>query len=487
MAALHKGSGNLRIFPKHMLETIRQIIQKFQLITAGQILVVGVSGGADSLALLHILNQLAPRLGITIHAATLDHQLRGEESAGDARFVEQVCREWGTAVTVGQADVTSLAQEHQIGIEAAARLARYDFLARTAHQLGAQTIAVAHHADDQAETVLMHLLRGAGTHGLAGMSRRSPVPGHADLTLIRPLLHVTRREIEAYCEEHQLVPRQDSTNLDTSLLRNAIRLEVLPYLEGYAPQVRPALARLAEIASVEDEYLQQQTDAFTHRATIIISEGRIAINREGFKALHPALQRRVLLWAMGKLGLTEAASAQHIMEAIEIAMRGQQGAIALLGGGGRLRVDYIFLFVETEDSWYIRSQIPLIPSSFTRAITAPSLITLSDWLLQVRLEPPANDLAYCKLAVPDGSQVILRTRQIGDIFSPLGMKGHSQKLSRWMVNRKIPEAVRDQIPLIVIDDRVAAVAFGDKWYVSEVFAVRNNVEPTIYFQFLENS
>jgi tRNA(Ile)-lysidine synthase len=470
-----------------MLETIRQIIQKFQLITAGQILVVGVSGGADSLALLHILKQLAPRLGITIHAATLDHQLRGEESAGDARFVEQVCHEWGMAVTVGQADVTSLAQEHQIGIEAAARLARYDFLAQTAHQLGALTIAVAHHADDQAETVLMHLLRGAGTHGLAGMSLRSPVPGHSDLTLIRPLLQVTRREIEAYCEAHHLVSRQDSTNTDTSLLRNAIRLEVLPYVEQYTPQVRPALARLAEIASVEDDYLQQQTDAFVQTASLTISSGRIAINREGFKGLHPALQRRVLIWAMGKLGLTEAASAQHIMEAIEIAVRGRQGAIALLGGGGSLRVEYSLLFIETEDSPYVRSQIPLLPANFSRALAIPSLNAFPEWVLDVRLELPANGLAYCKLAVPNGSQVILRTRREGDIFSPLGMGGHSQKLSRWMVNRKIPKAVRDQIPLIVIDDRVAAVAFGHQWYVSEVFAVRNTIEPIIYFQFLENS
>ncbi len=212
-----------------MLEHVRQIIQKFQLITAGQTLIVGVSGGTDSLVLLHILNQLAPRLGITLHAATLDHQLRGEESVNDVRFVEQICREWSVPVTVGQADVASLAREQQLGIEAGARLARYDFLAGVAHTLGAVGVAVAHHADDQVETVLLHLLRGAGVHGLAGMALRSPVPGHADLSLIRPLLRVSRAEIETYSEQQHLVPRYDSTNSDTSLLRNAIRLEVLPF------------------------------------------------------------------------------------------------------------------------------------------------------------------------------------------------------------------------------------------------------------------
>ncbi|MBI1278104.1 MAG: tRNA lysidine(34) synthetase TilS [Anaerolineaceae bacterium] len=472
-----------------MLERVRQTIQKFQLITTGQTLVVGVSGGTDSLALLHILNQLGRSIGFTIHAATLDHQLRGEESAGDVRFVEQICREWGIAVTTGQADVSRLARQQQIGIETAARLARYDFLAATAYRVGASNVAVAHHVDDQAETVLMHILRGAGIHGLAGMAMRSTVPNHDDLLLIRPLLEVTRAEIEEYCQQNYLIPRVDSTNVDTSILRNAIRLEVLPFLEGYAPQTRPALARLAEIAAIENDYIQQQINSFTRLATLTISAGRIAINRDAFNGLHPALQRRVLLWGMGKLGLVDHASAHLIMEAIEIAKRGRHGAIALLGGGGSLRVDYLMLFIETEDSRYkyIRSPIPLLPANFTRAITIPSLNTVQEWLLQVRLEQPPNDKSYCKLEIPNGSQAILRTRHDGDVFSPLGMNGHTQKVSRWMVNRKIPREIRDQIPLLVVNDMIAAIVVNDEWFVSELFAVRNSESPIIYFQFLENS
>jgi len=333
-----------------MLEHVRQIIRKFQLITVGQALIVGVSGGADSLVLLHILNLLAPRLGITLHAATLDHQLRGEESAGDVRFVEQICREWGVPVTVGQADVVHLARERQLGIEAAARVARYDFLAEVAHKLGAPSVAVAHHADDQAETVLLHLLRGAGVHGLAGMALRSPVPGHEDLSLIRPLLRASRAEIEAYCQEHHLVPRHDSTNADTSLLRNAIRLEVLPFLAHYSPHVKPALARLAEIAAVEDEYVEQHVLLFTKSAAVTVLKQRISIDREAFHGLHSALQRRVLLWTAAQLGHTENTSANRILDAIEIAMRGRHGAIGLLGGRFRLRVEYNLLWVEIEVS-----------------------------------------------------------------------------------------------------------------------------------------
>ncbi len=470
-----------------MLEHVRQIIQKFQLITAGQKLIVGVSGGTDSLVLLHILKQLAPRLDITLHAATLDHQLRGEESAGDVRYVEQICREWGVVLTIGQADVKRLAREHQLGIEAAARLARYDFMADVAHMQGASTVAVAHHADDQAETVLLHLLRGAGVHGLAGMGLRSSVPNHVDLSLIRPMLRVSRAEIEAYCEQHQLAARYDSSNADTSLLRNAIRLEVLPFLTGYSPHVKPALARLAEIAAVEDDYVQQHVLLFTKSAAVTVSRQQISVDRDAFRGLHAALQRRVLLWMAAQLGQTQDTSANLVLDAIEMAMHGRQGAIGLLGGGIRLRVEYNLLLVEVEERAATEHHTPLLPAEFDEPINIPSSNILVGWTLYVTLDQPQNAASVCGIAVPNGSQIVLRTRQDGDIFYPLGMEGHSQKLSRWMVNRKIQQTLRDQIPLLVVDDVVAAICVNGAWTVSETFAIRNTLERIIYFQFLENS
>ncbi len=470
-----------------MLEHVRQTIQKFQLITTGQTLVVGVSGGADSLALLHILNQLAPRMGFKLHAATLDHLLRGEESASDARFVEQTCHEWGIAVTVGQADVTRLEQEQQLGIEAAARLARYDFLAQITGKLAASTIAVAHHADDQAETVLMHLLRGAGIQGLAGMALRSSVPGHADLSLIRPLLQVSRAEIEDYCEQHHLVPRYDSTNSDTTLLRNAIRLNLLPYLEQYTPQVRPALARLAEIAAVEDDYLQQHVLLFVQSAAVTVSPRRVSIDRDAFRGLHAALQRRVLLWTIAQIGSLEHVTAQLIVNATELAIRGKQGAIALLGGGFRLRVEYNSLVLEAENDREVEHRIPLLSPNFSLHINIPSVNSLAGWTLNVTTVQPVEPQSFGRLCIANDSQLVLRTRQEGDIFSPLGMNGHTQKLSRWMVNRKIPKIIRDQIPLFIVNGTVAAIVVNNEWFVSETFAVRNKEVPIIYFQFLENS
>jgi tRNA(Ile)-lysidine synthase len=470
-----------------MLEHVRQIIQKFQLIIAGQTLIVGVSGGTDSVALLHILYTLAPRLGFRLHAAILDHQLRGDESVDDVRFVEQLCRKLDVSLTTGQADVSRLAREQQLGIEAAARLARYDFLADVAKTLGASSVAVAHHADDQAETVLLHLLRGAGIHGLAGMALVSSVPGHADLTLIRPLLRVSRTEIEAYCQKNDLVACYDSTNADTTLLRNAIRLLVLPYLAQYSSHVKPALARFAEIAAVEDDYVQQHVLLFTKSAAVTVSSQQISVDREAFRGLHPALQRRVVLWMAAQLGQIVDTSANLIMDAIEIAMHGRHGAIALLGGKFRLRIEYNFLLVETEHRTEIEQRIPLLPPKSELPIEIPSTTSLVGWFLQATVTEPEVGISFCSLVIPSGSQVVLRTRHVGDIFSPLGMKGHTQKLSRWMVNRKIPQNRRDQIPLLVVDNLIAAINLNGDWVISETFAVRNTSDRIIYFQFLENS
>ncbi len=470
-----------------MLETVRQIIKKFQLVAPGDVIVVGVSGGADSLALLHLLRELEPRIAFNLHAATLNHQLRGEESDGDVAFVERICSDWDIPLVVGTTDVKGLAASRKLGIEAAARVARYDFLAETASSVGAMTIAVAHHADDQAETVLMHLLRGAGMKGAAGMRLKSPVPEHANLSLIRPLLRVTRAEIEAYCEACGVTPRHDSTNDDTTIFRNYIRRDALPYLEHRSPHVRVALARFAELAAVEDDYFNQQVQQLVELNTVESIESRVSISRRAFQRMHMALQRRLLMWAVGQLETSESAPSQLILEAVEIGIRGQQGSVGLLGSGLRLRVDYDLIYVEHIDAPVPKADLPLLNMGYEQKVEIPSVIDLGDYRLAVGLDKVTNEALSCQLAIDDVSTVILRTRQNGDRFTPFGMDGHTQKLSRWMVNAKIPQVIRDQIPLIVINGDIAGIFVNRRWIISDSFAVRNTSSRVIYFQFLQNS
>jgi tRNA(Ile)-lysidine synthetase-like protein len=175
------------------------------------------------------------------------------------------------------------------------------------------------------------------------------------------------------------------------------------------------------------------------------------------------------------------------LDAVEIAIRGQHSAISLFGGGFRLRVEYDLLWIETEDSPEVVPHVPLLSIGFELQIDIPSSNSVTGWTLHSTLEQPSVDSPFCRLAIPNNTQVVLRTRRDGDKFVPLGMKGHTQKLSRWMVNRKIPQNLRDQIPLLVVENEVAAICLNGQWIISESFAVRNTPEGIIYFQFLENS
>ncbi|MCB9453227.1 MAG: tRNA lysidine(34) synthetase TilS [Anaerolineaceae bacterium] len=225
-----------------------QTIQKHNLIPQHTLVVVAVSGGADSLALLHILQELRPRLECDLHVATLDHGLRGADGAADAHFVAATAAAWGLPVTIGNTNVPALMEQTGQGVETSARQARYAFLAGVARDVGASLVATAHHADDQAETILLHLLRGSGLRGLRGMAFHAALPGFPEITLVRPLLATSRTEIETYCREHHLTPRHDATNQDTTLLRNHIRHDILPQLQTINPQIVPTLMNLSESA-----------------------------------------------------------------------------------------------------------------------------------------------------------------------------------------------------------------------------------------------
>src|SRR5829696_2074336 len=246
-----------------LITDVRGFITAHHMIAPGGLVVVAVSGGPDSLCLLHALTQLRDDLGIVLHVAHLDHKIRGAESADEAVFVAGLAHEWGLPHTVEAADVPEMARAQRTNLHAAARAARYRFLVNVARATGARAVAVAHHAGDQAETVLLHLLRGAGPDGLSGMrpvthwegwslgieherSREnlpSPQSSAARPWLIRPLLTATRESIERYCAEHDLHPRRDPSNFDLSATRNRIRHNLIPQLIEYNPHIVAALGR----------------------------------------------------------------------------------------------------------------------------------------------------------------------------------------------------------------------------------------------------
>src|SRR5258708_30146053 len=272
-----------------MLEAVvASCIDRYQLLPASGEVVVAVSGGADSLCLLHLLHRLCgsgkryPE--VRLLAAHLNHKLRGEASDRDAATVAGIVASWGLPITLGEIDVPTLARTERRSLEDAARSARYRFLREVAH---GQPIAVAHHADDQVETLLLHLFRGSGLAGMVGM-----LPRQQDI--LRPLLEVRHAETVAYCQQHAIVPLEDLSNTDPSFLRNRIRHELLPLLESLNPGIQETLLRNAGVSRVDMEWTEGQVDACWPAVVIAEQDQSIKLYAHALLELPLSLQHHLL-------------------------------------------------------------------------------------------------------------------------------------------------------------------------------------------------
>ncbi|MEK7814959.1 MAG: tRNA lysidine(34) synthetase TilS, partial [Chloroflexota bacterium] len=257
-------------------------------------LVVAVSGGPDSSALLYSLHRLGEQHRLRLHVAHLNHDFRGEEAEADARFVTALAQELGLPVTVSKRDPVEYQRQRRISsFEQAARELRYAFLADVATEAGAAAVALGHTADDLAETVLLHLLRGSGLHGLRGMAELAPWPwptAAPGLSMFRPLLQATKAETVAYCQELGRDYRQDTGNYLGRFTRNRVRHDLLPRLAAeYNPRVGEALTRLARTAALELDYLEEEVDRVWPQVATA-AEGAVSFHRAGLASLHPALQ-----------------------------------------------------------------------------------------------------------------------------------------------------------------------------------------------------
>ncbi len=508
-----------------LLDRVSQAIEAHHLLSPGEAVVVGVSGGPDSLCLLHLLCRLGVRAdgqaeeswNLKLHVAHLHHGLRGAEADADAAFVRDLAADWVLPVHVERVDVPALAREHGLAVEEAARRARYAFLARVAAEVGARTVAVGHNAEDQAETVLMHFLRGSGLAGLRGMLPRTPLSDYrllgqdpgvlaAGIHLIRPLLDIPRAEIVAYCDYHGLEPRFDRSNLDTTYFRNWLRHEVIPLLEGHNPNLRQVLRRSAQVITGDYALLRSLLEEWWPR--VVVEERlrpeagargerdgeRIVLDLAAWRALPASLQRSILREAVQRLRRTlRDISFVHIEDAVQVASEGTTGSQATLPRGLMLTVGYERLTLAAADAAPPLPDWPLLlPGSAPIPVRVPGETRLPDagWMLRVEVLA-RRDLPAAWQANPDpwrafldlgavGTGLWLRTREPGDWLQPLGMEGHSVKVSALLTNLKIPQAARDRLPLLVTDWGLAWVC-GQR--VDRRACVLNDTEQVLYLRF----
>ena len=455
----------------------------------GKTLLAAVSGGGDSLALLYALRHLRRDFDLRLRGAHLNHKLRGGASDADAAFVEDTFRRLAIPCELHSTDVAAYRREHGLSIEDAARRARYRFLADAAARYNADAVAVAHTADDQAETLLMHIIRGSGLAGLRGMQplERLAIAG-ADLTLFRPLLGVSRAQTYAYCAALGLQPRHDETNLSVERARNRIRLELLPLMEHINPAARDALLRLASNAGEDGAYIQGQADVVWREvARQADSDGVVALDARALARQHPAIQGRILRRAVhAAQGSAEGVARSHIL-AMRQMLTGPAGKTLPLPGGVLFAAGYGEARIGRADAVQAALRLPAIVGEHSLAV--PGETRVGGWLVTAAVrEDAACARAFSTHADASGEtldldrlggDLRLRARLPGDRFQPLGMT-RSKKLQDFMVDERIPRGMRESIPLLASRRGIACVA---GWRIAHWARVRGDTRRRLHLRF----
>jgi len=425
-----------------MLTKVKVWIDKHRMLTEGDKILVACSGGPDSLALLHIFNELSAEYNISIFAAHLDHMFRGAESAQEAAFVVDFCQKRHIPCFSTAIDVPKFIVQTGLSGEDAARVVRYRYLRSIAQELGGAKIATGHHRDDQAETVLIHILRGAGSAGIRGIQ---PVNGE----IIRPLLSVSRTEIAEYCMVHHLEPRFDSSNLQTNYLRNRIRILLLPELEKqYNTSVKDALCRTATIVGDEHDFIQ--TTAVSMWDQVVTEQAdKMFFDAKKMKPVHIAVKREIFRRAIEKKqGCLTGISFHHVETLIELLSTGRVGSMTQLPGELVAHKSYDGLYLGVNDV--------ILPTKVEypgQVLSVPGTTHITELGIMITIEvtdergssPPPNVAVFDWLALQP--PLFVRIRGDGDKFQPLGFRG-SKKLKKFFIDAKVARRVRDCTPII---------------------------------------
>jgi len=517
---------------------VLDFVHRQNLVSPREIVVVAISGGADSVCLLHLLARWQGKLDIKLHIAHLNHQLRGLESEADALYVADLAKQVGVPITIDGQDVVAYRADRKCSLEEAARELRYDFLAQVAEKVKASRVALGHTRDDQVETILMHILRGTGTLGLRGLEACSPLPCHHSalklkpprLLLIRPLLDITREETVNYCQLQRLGPRFDSSNLSLSFLRNRLRLELLPLLRKYNANVDQALLRLAEIARDDNSFIKQQASQFWNEVAKQ-EDDVIHLKKREILALPIALQRQLIRLAIDSvLGDTKDIEANHI-EALRGLLSKPAGKRISLPRDltGQSGHDEIAIAANRGPGPYV--PCPFLPIERDFSLKVPGETLLPGWRVVAKIAPfkagqnfefgeahspfpPASnvivDRRRSNLSFPlkgvgkesvlglskdesdflahfdlqqTGTALLVRRRQPGDRFQPLGMD-LPKKLQDFMVDNKIPSFWRDSIPLVCAPGQIVWVV---GWRIDHRVKVTEATKEVLRLEFIKSS
>ena len=417
-------------------------------------IVVAVSGGADSICLLHLLRKWAPLHSISLHVAHLNHGFR-QEAEREARFVEKVSSNWEIPFTSAMLPVPQLCKDNGLSKQEGARAIRYQFLKEVAERVGAAWIALGHTADDQAETFLMRILGGAGTQGLGA------IPALRDGHIIRPLLKVTRREILSELSKENISFIEDPSNLQSIYLRNRIRHALLPILERYNPRIKEALCRETVLLQDENDFIHQQLLSLIPKMRIQTTDRSVQFDVGEVQSLHPALQRRLLRWGIDQLGIElKGIGFKHIETIRSKILSGHTGKVYTFPHSLKIQRRYSALLLERRDDTDPTQVVPSpllveLPLWGAAEMTAGIGIDLPPWGVKLTaslhagprpsFSPCMASFDFDRISLP----LFIRSWLPGDSFMPAGMRGRHKKLQDFFVDAKIARPERDRKPLLI--------------------------------------
>jgi len=446
-----------------MLESVETILAEQCGLVPDRLVIAGISGGPDSLCLLDILR----RAGYPLIVAHFNHQLRPESDV-DANMVEQTAARLMIPSIVDGTDVRAYAEREALSIEEAARILRYRFLFGLARARNAQAVAVGHTADDQVETVLMHFLRGSGLSGLKGMSYRSVLKVFdPKIPLIRPLLDTWREETLVYCAASGLRPHFDPSNDSLNFLRNRMRHLLIPNLETYNPRFREAISRMSQALRADHAFLTEVVDSAWAECVTSLGQDVVTFDLEQITRCQVGLQRNLVRKAIQHLRPGQEVDYAALERASRFISDPEHPPRADLKGGLQIFREDRSIYVYTPGAdlpFNLWPQMPegqevlpvMVPSNFE--LSAGWKFACEKWRLPTLAREQADrneDLFQVWLdadRLPDSLE--LRTRRPGDRIEPLGLDGHSQKLSDFFVNEKVPQRARDRWPLLCSGDIV---------------------------------
>ncbi len=438
-------------------EKVLQTVKKFDMLSFNDRILIGISGGPDSVTLLSILLSFKKRYNLSFFIAHLDHMLRGKESNEDVNFVKNLAQELGLPCETKSCNFTKITRKEHLTLEEAARKYRYKFFLETARKFKTNKIALGHNADDQVETVLMRFLRGSGLEGLMGIP---PVRGK----IIRPLIECSRTEIEEYCRENKIEYRVDSSNKEVVYFRNKIRLELLPLLsKEYNKNIKDIILRLRSIISEVSVYLNQETEFFLKKVAKRENPETVIIDLKEFSSLHPALKGRIIRKSIEVVkGNLYSISFKHSNEILKLTeyQLGEKDIYL----PDNLMAKKIYNKIMIYKKRISKDQIKEIPTPWEYDILIPGKTEIKPLGMKVEIKIlNSTDIKsilyfirkkskgkflefidYNKVKLP----LKLRNRLSGDRFYPLKMKG-LKKIKDFFIDNKIPKSYRDLIPILV--------------------------------------